>query len=155
MNKRNIIITIVVIILVIVAAVATTSKKKMAQEQATTTPDTAVSADSATPTTAKPGPKASPTLSRKEALDFYQDKIVRITNDCSADSHTYSFNLKKGDKIMLDNDSDKSHTVLFAGVNYAISAHGYRTATLQNDGMVSSTCNPQTGVTTVMVTAAQ
>ena len=153
-SKKGITISIIIVLIIIAIAVFGMPKKAAtptpADTSTETTTDSATSASTGTKSTT-----ATTSLSRKEAQDLYQDKSVRITDQCLPDKFTSTGPLTKGTRIMLDNDGTKSHTVVFAGTNYTISAQGYRTAVLPNDGLVSSTCDAKTGVTTIVVAAAQ
>ncbi len=157
-NNRGTIITVIVIIIVIVI-IAFASPKKSKDATPNTAP-TETSTDGTKTTSGITGTKTTTTttttpttLSRKEALDLYQDRIIRITDQCVSEKVTETLALKKGEKVMLDNDATKAHTVVFAGTTYQIGAQGYRTASLPNDGVISRTCDPKTGTTTVIVTA--
>ncbi len=164
MNKKNSIIIGAIIVLIIIAVVAMAKKDKAIegpQNPPVTTTDSSGNPIT-TPTTGGTKPASSSattptpaTLSRQAALDLYQDKIVRITDQCKATPFTETFTLKKGTKVMLDNDSTKMHTVVFAGTSYQIGAQSYRIVTLPNDGMLSSSCSAQTGITTISVGPAR
>lgn len=154
MNKRNIVIVIIVIALIVVVAVAA-SKRTMVSNNQTTIPGTkttvtgnpkGTSASGTSPTT------PSTTLSYKDALAAYQGKSVRVTNDCSPEPLAFTFVMQKGQTIMIANDStDKTHTVKFDGATYSIAPQHYKAVALPLAGSVSSTCDPKTGTTTVVL----
>ena len=157
-SKKGIISIIIIIVIIALIAFAMPSKAPVEDGMTTTdtTSDTTTTGSTttgSTTSTGKGGVTTTATLSRKEALDLYQNRIIRITDQCMAEKVTETLLLKKGEKMMLDNDGTKSHTVVFAGTTYTIGAQGYRTVTLPNDGTVSRTCDTKTGVTTIVVAA--
>ncbi len=153
-SKKGITISIIIVLVIIAIAVFGMPKKAATPAATDTSATESTETTTGSSTGATSGSKST-SLSRKEAQDLYQDKIVRITDQCLPEKFTSTGPLKKGTRIMLDNDGAKSHSVVFAGTNYTISAQGYRTVVLPNDGLVSSTCDAKTGVTTIVVAAAQ
>lgn len=159
MNKRNIIIAIVIIALLVIIAMATSKRAEQglyddnsAPQQPTTTVGSTAVGPKIGPTksgTVTPAPVA---LTYKDALAKFQGKIVRVTDECVATPTTFTLNLTVGQQVLVANDSKtKAHMVSIDGTTYSVAAQYYRIFTTKTQGGVSSTCDPKTGVTTVVV----
>lgn len=153
-SKKGIFITIVIILIIVVVLLAMV-RHSVIPEASSDVITSSVPATTPGAST-KSSTVISSSLSYKDALEKYQEKIVRITNDCSTEKMTFSANIPVGQQVMIANDSiDKSHIIAIEGMSYTLAPQHYKVITIQEMGVVSTSCNPNTGVTTVVITPAQ
>ncbi|HSE56528.1 MAG TPA: hypothetical protein VLB02_00350 [Candidatus Paceibacterota bacterium] len=86
-----------------------------------------------------PESAAPKVLSRTEAAAKYAGQRMEFSLDCKAAPATVA--VKQGATVMLDNQSNKPHTVALAGKLYAIGAYKYRTVTLATLGSFPVACD--------------
>ena len=162
-SKKSIIVCLIFVVIIVALLVSKREKvvpplSDQSQNNETETINN-VSTDTTQNTSKKitTSPATTPTttpsssLSRTDALAKYQKRIIRITNNCSANPYVHSFLLHKDDTIMIDNDSNTTHQVIWSGTTYTINPHNYRLVTLPDDGVISSMCDETTKITTIML----
>jgi cytoskeletal protein RodZ len=119
------------------------------QTPPTPTKPTVISKTSPKTSTTQTTPPTPPALSRKEALDAYDERVVRINNVCVSKEFAHMFNLNPGTVIMIDNDSSISHTIKLPARTITLSPYSYTLEKVSEGGAVVSSCNESTGVTTI------
>ncbi len=151
-QKRSLVgIIILVIALIIIFVVVRSQKTTQNSEQSSVVMGETASEGITSENTKPAGSTVTKTgtLSRSDALIKYQNKLVRIDDSCTGEVITHSFNVPKGTRFMIDNDSDKAHTVIVEGRKVTLGARKYTTESMDNGGIVESICNKETGITTI------
>lgn len=148
-SKKKITVTILTLVVIIALVVFAIPNKSEMPANSTTEQTDQVN----TATTTGSGKPVSVTLSRKEAIQIYQDRMIRISDQCLPDRFIHA-RLQKGDRFMLDNDTAKPHTIVFQGTTYKVSPQSYRTIVASTDGYVASTCDQKTATTTVAIVSS-
>ena len=155
-NKKAIVGGLIILVLLIVVLLASQNKKVSVsdnlRENEKEVQDTS---GSEMPTTSSGSYSISAetgaVLTRKEALATYSQKIIRITDVCLTEPYAHTFNLIPGTIVMVDNDADTSNTIRLPSRTLTLAAHHYTLEKINDGGVVSSTCDPSTNITTVTV----
>jgi hypothetical protein len=104
-----------------------------------------VQGEKKTDATPAAGTSPSKTLSLAEALKFYAGNVFKVSGECAVTPAKQT--VSKGTRIMVHNDSTKTHTVLVGSQSLSILPYHYRTVLLDTTGAVSLKCDSKQAAT--------
>ncbi len=147
-DTKYLIIAGVAIIVVIALAIIVPHLKKPVVAPTTDTAVPAVSDTTKTPSATDSGKLSADSWTA--LLKEYTGRVVVLGADCMATPTTLEEGL--GTKVLLANNSDVAHTVIFGNnTGYTIGARHYKTALVANTGNTIISCDANQKAATIIV----